>query len=115
MGFLQDPYNDYGRLSGEIWRAIRLVLDTGIHAKGWSEEEAVKYFTENSSIPKAAIASEVRRYITTPGQATSYKIGMIRFSYPAFHDQILGGGALPMPVLERKIDRWIESQKKAAT
>ena len=127
MGALQDPYNDYGRLSGEIWRAIRLVLDTGIHAKGWSEEQAVKYFTENSSIPKAAIASEVRRYITTPGQATSYKIGMIKlqqmrdkartelgakFSYPAFHDQILGGGALPMPVLERKIDRWIESAEE---
>ena len=128
MGFLKDPYSHYGQLSGEIWRAIRLVLDTGIHSKGWTEEQAVKYFTENSSIPEAAIKSEVRRYITTAGQATAYKIGMIRlqqmrdkartelgdkFSYPAFHDQILGGGALPMPVLERKIDRWIEAQKKA--
>ena len=129
MGFLQEPYSSFGQLSGEIWRAIRLVLDTGIHSKGWTEEQAVKYFTENSAIPEAAIKSEVRRYITTPGQATAYKIGMIRlqqmrdkartelgakFSYPAFHDQILGGGALPMPVLERKIDRWIEAQKKAA-
>ena len=128
MGFLKDPYSDYGRLSGEIWRAIRLVLDTGIHSKGWTEEQAVKYFTENSSIPEAAIASEVRRYITTAGQATAYKIGMIKlqqmrdkaraelgdkFSYRAFHDQILGGGALPMPVLEAKIDRWIAAQKKA--
>ncbi len=128
MGFLQDPYSDFGRLSGEIWRAIRLVLDTGIHSKGWSVEQAVKYFTENSSIPHEAIRSEVRRYFSSPGQATAYKIGMIKlqqmrdkartelgdkFSYPAFHDQILGGGALPLPVLERKIDRWIETQKKA--
>lgn len=128
MGFLKDPYSHYGQLSGEIWRAIRLVLDTGIHSKGWTEEQAVKYFTDNSSIAEGAIASEVRRYITSPGQATAYKIGMIKlqqlrdkartelgdkFSYPAFHDQILGGGALPMPVLEAKIDRWIASQKKA--
>jgi uncharacterized protein (DUF885 family) len=128
MGFLKDPYSHYGQLSGEIWRAIRLVVDTGIHSKGWSEEQAVKFFTENSSIAEGAIASEVRRYITTAGQATAYKIGMIKlqqmrdkaraelgdkFSYPAFHDQILGGGALPMPVLEKKIDRWIEAQKAA--
>jgi len=128
MGFLKDPYSHYGQLSGELWRAIRLVVDTGIHSRGWSEEQAVKYFTENSSIADGAIASEVRRYITSPGQATAYKIGMLKiqelrdraratlgdkFSYPAFHDQILGGGALPLPVLERKIDRWIESQKPA--
>jgi uncharacterized protein (DUF885 family) len=128
MGFLKDPYSHYGQLSGEIWRAIRLVLDTGIHSKGWTEEQAVKYFTDNSSVADGAIASEVRRYFSSPGQATAYKIGMIKlqqmrdkartelgdkFSYPAFHDQILGGGALPLPVLERKIDRWIETQKKA--
>lgn len=128
MGFLKDPYSHYGQLSGEIWRAIRLVVDTGIHSKGWTEDQAVKYFTDNSSIAEGAIASEVRRYITTAGQATAYKIGMIRlqqmrdkartelgdkFSYPAFHDQILGGGALPLPVLEKKIDRWIAAQKKA--
>jgi len=128
MGFLKDPYSHYGQLSGEIWRAIRLVLDTGIHSKGWTEEQAVKYFTENSSVADGAIASEVRRYFSSPGQATAYKIGMIRlqqmrdkartelgdkFSYPAFHDQILGGGALPIPVLEAKIDRWIAAQKKA--
>ena len=128
MGFLKDPYSHYGQLSGELWRAIRLVVDTGIHSRGWREEQAVKYFTENSSIADGAIASEVRRYITSPGQATAYKIGMLKiqelrdraratlgdkFSYPAFHDQILGGGALPLPVLERKIDRWIESQKAA--
>jgi uncharacterized protein (DUF885 family) len=128
MGFATDPYNDFGRLSGEIWRAIRLVVDTGIHARGWTEEQAVTYFLENSAQPEAAIRSEVRRYIVMPGQATSYKIGMIRiqrmrdkaraelgdrFSYPAFHDQILGGGALPLPVLEAKIDRWMAAQTGA--
>ncbi len=126
MGFDSDPYNDFGRLSGEIWRAIRLVLDTGIHSKGWSEEQAVKYFMENSAQPEGAIRSEVRRYIQTPGQATCYKIGMIKlqqlrdearkelgdkFDYRAFHDVVLGGGALPLPVLEAKVKRWIEAQK----
>jgi uncharacterized protein (DUF885 family) len=128
MGFDTDPYNDFGRLAGEMWRAIRLVVDTGIHAKGWTEEQAVQYFTENSPQPETAIRSEVRRYIVTPGQATCYKIGMIRiqqmrdkarvalgnkFSYRAFHDQVLGGGSLPMPVLEARIDRWIQKQKAA--
>jgi len=125
MGFDSDPYDDFGRLSGEIWRAIRLVLDTGIHSKGWTEEQAVKYFIENSAQPEAAIRSEVRRYITNPGQATCYKIGMIRlqklrdeartvlgdkFSYPAFHDVVLGGGSLPIPVLEARVHRWIDKQ-----
>ncbi|HVY88191.1 MAG TPA: DUF885 domain-containing protein [Hyphomonadaceae bacterium] len=129
MGFDSDPYDDFGRLSGEIWRAIRLVLDTGIHSKGWTEEQAVKYFMDNSAQPEAAIRSEVRRYITSPGQATCYKIGMIRlqklrdeakaalgdkFSYPAFHDEILGGGSLPIPVLEARVHRWLDAQKAAA-
>jgi uncharacterized protein (DUF885 family) len=129
MGMYEnDPYNDFGRLSGEIWRAIRLVVDTGIHAKGWTQQQAEDYFIANSAQPAAAIKSEIERYILNPGQATAYKVGMIRiqkmrdkaraelgakFSYPAFHDQILGGGALPMPVLEAKIDRWIEKQKAA--
>ncbi len=122
MGFATDPYNDFGRLSGEIWRAIRLVLDTGIHAKGWSEEQAVKYFVDNSAQPEAAIRSEVRRYFMNPGQATCYKIGMIRlqklrdeakarlgprFDYRPFHDQVLAGGSLPIPVLEARVRRWM--------
>jgi uncharacterized protein (DUF885 family) len=126
MGFQSDPYNDFGRLSGEMWRAIRLVLDTGIHAKGWSEEQSVEYFMENSAQPASAIRSEVRRYFTIPGQATTYKIGMItiqrlrdeartalgdRFDYRKFHDVVLGGGALPLPVLEARVHRWIERQK----
>ena len=127
-GFDSDPYDDFGRLSGEIWRAIRLVLDTGIHSKGWTEEQAVAYFMANSAQPETAIRSEVRRYITTPGQATCYKIGMIRlqklrdqakaalgdkFDYRKFHDTVLGGGALPLPVLDARVQRWIESEKAA--
>jgi uncharacterized protein (DUF885 family) len=128
MGFDVDPYNDFGRLSGEIWRSIRLVVDTGLHSKGWTQKQAEDYFKANSAQPEAAIKSEVERYILNPGQATSYKIGMItiqklreeaktalgeKFDIRAFHDTVLGGGALPMPVLQAKVRRWIEAQKAA--
>jgi uncharacterized protein (DUF885 family) len=128
MGFDVDPYNDFGRLSGEIWRAIRLVVDTGIHSKGWSEEQAVSYFLSNSAQPEAAVRAEIQRYFLNPGQATCYKIGMIRiqklrdkarstlganFDYRTFHDTVLGGGALPMPILEARVNRWIARQQKA--
>ncbi|MFM7786305.1 MAG: DUF885 domain-containing protein, partial [Gammaproteobacteria bacterium] len=111
MGAYQDPYSEMGRLSNELWRAIRLVVDTGIHAKGWGEEQAVEYFTANSPSAAGAIRSEVRRYIVWPGQATAYKIGMQKildlresaraelgeaFDIRAFHDTVLGGGALPL-------------------
>jgi uncharacterized protein (DUF885 family) len=126
MGFDTDPYDDFGRLSGEMWRAIRLVLDTGIHSKGWTEEQAVRYFLDNSAQPESGIRSEVRRYFTMPGQATCYKIGMItiqrlrdeartalgdKFDYRKFHDVVLGGGALPLPVLQARVHRWIAAQK----
>jgi uncharacterized protein (DUF885 family) len=129
MGFYQDPYSDFGRLSAEIWRAIRLVVDTGIHAKQWTQEQAVQYFMDNSPQPEATVRSEIERYIITPGQATAYKIGMLkiqelraraqaelgdRFSMPAFHDTVLGGGALPLPVLEARVDRWIARVKASA-
>jgi uncharacterized protein (DUF885 family) len=122
MGFYTDPYNDFGRLSGEMWRAIRLVVDTGIHAKGWTQQHAEDYFKANSAQPAQAIKSEIERYILGPGQATSYKIGMItiqklrgeaqaalgsRFSYRDFHDIVLGGGALPLPVLQARVRRSI--------
>jgi uncharacterized protein (DUF885 family) len=109
-----------------MWRAIRLVVDTGLHSKGWSQEQAVQYFFDNSAIPEGAVRSEVRRYITTPGQATSYKIGMLKiqelraraeaalgddFDIRGFHDVVLGGGALPMPLLESRVDTWIAKQK----
>ena len=126
MGGYEDPYSDFGRLSSEIWRAIRLVVDTGIHAKGWSEEEAVQYALENSPNPETAVRSEVQRYYVLPGQATSYKIGMIRiqelraraeeelgddFDIRGFHDTVLGGGAVPLSILETRIDQWIASVK----
>jgi uncharacterized protein (DUF885 family) len=122
MGFYADPYSDYGRLSAELWRAIRLVVDTGLHAKGWSEEAAVAYFLENSSVPEAAIISEIRRYIVWPGQATAYKIGMMRiqdlrreametlgprFDWRGFHDVVLSGGSVPLTILERRVRAWI--------
>tara|TARA_R110000868_G_scaffold1505_8_gene11815 strand:+ start:353 stop:2200 length:1848 start_codon:yes stop_codon:yes gene_type:complete len=126
MGGYQDPYSEFGRLTSEIWRAIRLVVDTGMHSKGWTEEQAVTYFLENSSIPEAAVRSEVRRYLVNPGQATSYKIGMIKilelrarakeqlgdkFDIRAFHDVVLGGGALPLGILEQRVDQWIAATK----
>ncbi|MET3010179.1 DUF885 domain-containing protein [Stenotrophomonas koreensis] len=127
-GTYQDPYSDYGRLVSEMWRAIRLVVDTGLHAKGWTEAQAVEYFAQNSSIPRAAMESEVRRYLIMPGQATSYKIGMNKmlelrakaesalgdkFDIRGFHDTILGGGALPLDLLEKRVDGWIAAQKAA--
>lgn len=124
MGGYENPYYDFGRLVNEIWRAIRLVVDTGLHSKGWTEADAIKYFSENSSIAKGAIIAEVQRYMVMPGQATSYKIGMLKiqelrkkaedelgdkFDIKGFHDTILGGGALPLELLERRVNDWIKS------
>jgi uncharacterized protein (DUF885 family) len=128
MGFFTDPYNDFGRLSSELWRAVRLVVDTGLHAKGWTEEEAVAWALANSPRPEAAVRSEIRRYLLWPGQATTYKIGMItiqklrdeakaalgdKFDWKGFHDTVIGGGGMPLPVLEKRIRAWIETQKAA--
>ena len=122
----QTPYAEYGRLMSEMWRAIRLVVDTGLHAKGWTEQEAIDYFRANSSVPDAAIQSEVRRYLVNPGQATAYKIGMIKiqdlrrkaeaelgdaFDIRGFHDAVLGGGAMPLDLLEKRVDRWVQGEK----
>jgi uncharacterized protein (DUF885 family) len=130
MGFYQDPYADFGRLSAEIWRAVRLVVDTGLHAKGWSEDQAVEYFLENSAVAEGAVRSEVKRYISNPGQATAYKIGALKiqelraraeaelgaaFDIRAFHDTVLGGGALPLPVLETRVLRWIAAESSERT
>ena len=126
MGQYQNPYYDFGRLVNEIWRAIRLVVDTGIHSKGWTEAEAIQYFSENSSIAPGAIQAEVRRYMVMPGQATGYKIGMIKiqelrkmaeaelgdkFDLKGFHDTVLGGGALPLDLLEKVVKQWVEEEK----
>jgi uncharacterized protein (DUF885 family) len=122
MGAYEGPYSNFGRLSSEMWRALRLVVDTGLHSKGWSEQEAVDFMMQNSAEPLASVQSEVRRYLVLPGQATSYKVGMIkiqqlraraeealgdRFDIRAFHDTILTGGAMPLKLLERRVDYWI--------
>lgn len=123
-GTYTDPYQDFGRLTGEIWRSIRLVVDTGLHSQNWTEQEAIDYFAANSPEPLESIRSEIQRYIVMPGQATTYKIGMLKilelramakkqlgenFDIAAFHDVILGGGALPLPLLERRVAEWISS------
>jgi uncharacterized protein (DUF885 family) len=125
MGAYRDPYSDFGRLSSELWRAIRLVVDTGLHAKGWNESRAVEYFTANSPISAGQIRSEVQRYIILPGQATAYKIGMLKFlelreqartalggnfDIAGFHDAVLGGGALPLSILQRRVEDWVAAQ-----
>lgn len=129
MGGYQNPYSDFGRLITEMWRAVRLVVDTGMHAKGWSEQQAVDYFIEKTPIAKTAVISEVRRYLVMPGQATSYKIGMQKilemrakareqlgdkFDIRGFHDTILNGGALPLQLLEKRVQHWVEQVKTAS-
>lgn len=128
MGGFEDPYSDFGRLANELWRAIRLVVDTGIHSKGWSEEQAVQYALENSPTQETGARSEIQRYFVLPGQATSYKIGMLRilelrdraerelgddFDIRGFHDTVLGGGTVPLAILEQQVDQWIESKKQS--
>lgn len=125
-GTFEDPYSDFGRLGSEIWRAIRLVLDTGLHTKDWTEDQAVEYFLANSPTTELQARSEVQRYIAWPGQATAYMVGMLeilemrerartelgdRFDIRAFHDTVLGGGALPLEMLNAKVDRWIADVK----
>ncbi|MFC5370968.1 DUF885 domain-containing protein [Brevundimonas faecalis] len=122
MGFYQDPYSDFGRLSTELWRAVRLVTDTGLHAKRWSREQAMDYFRRNSLLSERDIQKEVERYITNPGQATSYKIGELkiealrakaeaalgdRFDIKDYHAVVLGSGSVPLDVLEDQVNAWI--------
>lgn len=128
IGFYQDPYSDFGRLSMELWRATRMVVDTGIHAKKWSREKAIAYLSENTPNSELEIVKGVERYFVMPGQATAYKVGMLKilelrerarkelggkFDIRSFHDVILKDGALPLFILEEKVDQWIEevSQK----
>ena len=125
-GTYQDPLSEFGRLGSEIWRGIRLVVDTGLHSKGWTKQQAIDYFLANSAITEAQAKAEIERYITWPGQATGYKIGMIRiqelradaeeelgedFDIRGFHDAVLGGGGLPLDLLEKRVDQWVESVK----
>ncbi len=124
VGFYQTPYTNFGRLSYEMWRACRLVVDTGIHAKGWTRQQAIDYMAENSGLSLNNITTEVDRYITWPGQALAYKTGEMKirelraraeaklgntFDVRKFHDAVLENGAIPLSVLEKKIDAWIEA------
>jgi uncharacterized protein (DUF885 family) len=125
-GFYQDPYSDYGRLQSDIWRAIRLVVDTGVHSQHWTREQMVQYFHDHSAIDETSLQAEVDRYIAWPGQALGYKIGQMKilelrdrakmalgakFDIRAFHDAVLDAGALPLDVLDERINAWIAAQK----
>lgn len=125
-GFYADPYDDFGRLSYEMWRAMRLVVDTGIHAKGWSRERAIEYMLANSGLSRTNIEREVDRYIGWPGQATGYKMGELhirelrayaeetlgeKFDLRGFNDAILENGAVPLEVLTEQIEAWVEGQR----
>ena len=125
IGFYQDPGSDYGRLRSELFRAVRLVVDTGIHDMGWSRDQVVEYMRNSHAIDEPTIQAETDRYISGPGQACSYKLGQLkirelrerakqelgpRFDLKTFHDEILSGGALPLDVLDARVDRWIKAQ-----
>jgi len=126
VGFYQDPVSDYGRLSSELFRAVRLVVDTGIHAKGWSRDQVVDFFRKSGAVDEPTIQSETDRYIAWPAQALSYKLGQLkirelreraqkelgpRFDIRKFHDEMLDGGTLPLDLLEARTDKWIAQQK----
>ncbi|QDV42437.1 hypothetical protein Enr13x_22840 [Stieleria neptunia] len=127
LGFYKDPYQEFGRLSMEAWRASRLVVDTGIHAKGWTRQQAIAYMQENTALSEHNIVAEVDRYIGWPGQALGYKVGELfitelreraekqlgnAFDVRKFHDEVLRSGSIPLPVLERKIERFIEQSSE---
>jgi uncharacterized protein (DUF885 family) len=130
VGFFQDPYGYYGHLQDDMLRAIRLVVDTGLHSKHWSRQQVVDFFHEHSPEDEVSVQSETDRYIAWPGQALGYKIGQLeilklreyakntlgdKFDIRAFHDQVLGGGAMPMDVLKEQIEAWVATQKAGAT
>jgi uncharacterized protein (DUF885 family) len=125
LGVYTDPYQYFGRLQGELWRAIRLVVDTGLHSKGWTREQVIDYMKANSAVENTDAVAEAERYIAIPGQALAYKIGELKiqeqkrkaqaalgekFDPRAFHAEVLKDGSVPLPVLEAKIDRWIKAQ-----
>jgi uncharacterized protein (DUF885 family) len=126
VGFYEDPHSDFGRVSNELLRAVRLVLDTGVHHKRWSREQMVEYFRAHSAEDEPDLQAEVDRYIVLPGQALSYKLGELeitrlreraratlgpRFDIRAFHDKLLDGGALPLDVLAERIGSWMEGYR----
>ncbi len=127
IGFYKDPYSDFGRLAMELWRSCRLVVDTGIHAKKWTRQEGIDYYKENTPAAESACVKMVERHIVMPGQATAYKIGMNKildlrenareqlgdkFDIREFHDVVLTDGALPLTILESRVDSWVKSKKE---
>ncbi len=127
VGFYQDPVSDYGRLSSELFRAVRLVVDTGIHSKGWTRDQVVDFFRKSGAVDEPTIQSETDRYIAWPAQALSYKLGQLKFrelrdraqkelgpkfDIRAFHDEMLDGGTLPLDLLDARTDKWIAQQMK---
>ncbi len=127
-GFYQDPYSDYGRLEADIWRGIRLVVDTGVHEDHWTRQQMVDYFHQHSAIDEINVQAETDRYIAWPAQALGYKIGQLKFlelrakaekalgpkfDIRAFHDEVLDSGALPLDILQQRVDTWIAQQQGA--
>jgi prolyl oligopeptidase len=125
LGLYKDPYSQFGALTYEMWRAVRLVVDTGMHYKGWTRQQAIDFFKDNAAKTELDIVNEIDRYIGWPGQALAYKIGQLKikqirgraetalgddFDVRAFHDELLGAGALPLDLLEQRMDAWLESQ-----
>jgi uncharacterized protein (DUF885 family) len=126
MGLYTDPYSNFGRLSYEMWRAMRLVVDTGMHAYGWSRQQAIDYMATNGALSMHNIEAEVDRYIAWPGQALGYKTGELKirelrkyaemelgssFDVREFHDVVLWSGAVPLDVLDKNVKNWVTSQK----
>ena len=126
VGFYQDPVSDYGRLASERFRAVRLVVDTGIHSKGWTRDQVVDYFRKSGTIDEPMIQSETDRYIAWPAQALSYKLGQLKFlelreraqkelgpkfDIRTFHDEMLNGGVLPLDLLDARTEGWIKAQQ----
>jgi uncharacterized protein (DUF885 family) len=122
----EDPYSDFGRLALELWRAGRLVVDTGLHAKKWTRQQAIDYLKQNTSNSEADCTDSINRYIVMPSQATAYKIGMIKilelrekakkelgnkFDIRQFHEVVLTNGAIPLDVLQELVDRWVKSKQ----
>jgi uncharacterized protein (DUF885 family) len=129
MGIYETPYEDFGRLSYEMWRAARLVIDTGLHSQNWTRRQAIDYLASHTALPKREVETEVDRYISWPGQAVAYKLGEMtilrlrreaearlgpRFDQRTFHDAILQLGAVPLPVLEDRIHEYIAAQEATA-